>query len=72
MPKITKTFALLTMEPEKAVKVIRAAYKKHVTMAKAAEALDVSVSQLRVHCRRLGFDPVEERRARRRTAQRTG
>ena len=50
-------------DPEKVKNLIRDAYKKEGTLQKAAESLGVSVAQLRVHCRKLDFDPVAEVKA---------
>ena len=50
-------------DPEKVKNLILVAYKKQGTLQKAAESLGVSVAQLRVHCRKLGLDPVAEAKA---------
>jgi len=58
--RFTPHFYEMIRNPEKVKTMIRAAYAKHGTLQKAGESLGVSVAQLRVQCRKLGFNPVAE------------
>ena len=61
--RFTPHFYEMIRNPEKVKNMIRDAYAKHGTMQKAGESLGVSVAQLRVQCRKLGFNPVAEAKA---------